>query len=366
MTASPTAVPSPATIQSRLPYIFPEGVENRTYLIRDIAVRTIFVMFYTGAIESSGTWIRPDQVTKMSDSQSHETGIAERERWVRESLRPGKMKHVEGRWYAVNTREPIRDETLRAGLVAVGAVIERGDLPTTSSKPRYALSREFASLFDERLDSTAFMEQAQRWQNAHLSASALMRIQLRHRGAAAAGGSSPILVRLPNGETRLMKPGPSSVLSKAVIEEFAPRFLVGPALIFLSESGNKVVEQDDRLARKIGLQIQADRNLPDIILADIGINTPILVFIEVVITDGAITRSRKEALSAIVAGAGIPEDRTAYLTAFADRGLPEFRRLSSELAWGSTAWFASEPDHLLLMQEGIATLETIVSLPLRR
>ena len=30
------------------------------------------------------------------------------------------------RWYADNTREPIRDETLREGLMAVGAVIAPG------------------------------------------------------------------------------------------------------------------------------------------------------------------------------------------------------------------------------------------------
>jgi hypothetical protein len=52
------------------------------------------------------------------------------------------------RWYADNTREPIRDETLRDGLVAVGAVVRREDLPTTSGAPRYALKLDFAALFD--------------------------------------------------------------------------------------------------------------------------------------------------------------------------------------------------------------------------
>ena len=49
------------------------------------------------------------------------------------------------------TREPIRDETLREGLVATGAVTERTDLATTSSKPRYASKANFAALFDLRL-----------------------------------------------------------------------------------------------------------------------------------------------------------------------------------------------------------------------
>jgi hypothetical protein len=45
------------------------------------------------------------------------------------------------RWFHDNTREPIRDETLRDGLVRIGAVVTRSGLATTSSKGRYALRR---------------------------------------------------------------------------------------------------------------------------------------------------------------------------------------------------------------------------------
>ena len=45
-----------------------------------------------------------------------------------------------------------------------------------------------------------------------------------------------------------MEPGPSSVISKSVVEEFAPRFLEEPVVIWLSESRNQVVARDDDLA----------------------------------------------------------------------------------------------------------------------
>ncbi len=48
-----------------------------------------------------------------------------------------------------------------------------------------------------------------------------------------------ILVSLPNGETRMMSAGSSTVISKAVIENFAARFLKSPGVVFLNESGNK-------------------------------------------------------------------------------------------------------------------------------
>ncbi len=51
-----------------------------------------------------------------------------------------------------NTREPIRDERLRGGLVRVGAVVTWIGLPTASSRPRYALQAGFASLFNPALE----------------------------------------------------------------------------------------------------------------------------------------------------------------------------------------------------------------------
>ena len=43
--------------------------------------------------------------------------LAERADWAEASLRPGAFADIAGRWYAPNTREPIRDETLRSGLI---------------------------------------------------------------------------------------------------------------------------------------------------------------------------------------------------------------------------------------------------------
>jgi len=63
-------LPAIHMIGIRLAEIFPEGIENRPYVIRDIAAKTVFVMLYVGAVEAGDVWIRPDQVTKMSDAQA--------------------------------------------------------------------------------------------------------------------------------------------------------------------------------------------------------------------------------------------------------------------------------------------------------
>ena len=258
----PPLLPFP-DIHERLRTIFPEGTANRNYVIREIAAKTVFVMLYIGAVVGAERWLRPDQVTRMTDAQAALHEDAERDDWQRASMRPA-AGNIDGRWYAANTREPIRDETLREGLVRLGAVEEREGLPTTSPLPRYALARGFAALFHPDWSEEALQAQITRWQEANLTAGALARIAIIRQGAATRAGR--VLVTFPNGETREMAPGPSSVISKAVVEEFALRFLERPSIIWLSESRNQVVARDDRLAQAIGLAINPSRNLPDLIL----------------------------------------------------------------------------------------------------
>ena len=346
-------LPSLDTIAGRLPLIFPEGTENRGFLTRDIAAKTIFVILYGGGIEGTGLWIRPSQIYFMTETQARATADEDRESWYTKSLKPGHRPPGK-RWYADNTREPIRDETLKEGLIPVGAVVKRKGLATTSSNPIYALARDFADLFDEPLNDTALQGRIVSWQKKHLSKSAMARIALIAKGAVLE--KDAVQVRFPNGEMRGLAPGPSSVISKAVIEEFARRFLRQPAVLWLSESGNKVVARDDELANTLGLKIDVSKNLPDIILVDLGAdaddNDVLLVFIEVVATDGPINATRKNALKQIAIAAGFSETHLAFLTAFKDRAAPPYKKLVGELAWDSFVWFASEPSNIVILREG--------------
>lgn len=338
------------TIQQCLAEIFPEGTAHRNYVVREMAAKTIFVMLYIGAVEGTGRWFRPAQATLMNDAQAALTDTAVRDAWARESLIGGRLRNVPDRWYATNTREPIRDETLRNGLVPFGAVVERPNVPTTSGLPRYALSRSFCELLVGLHARKAGSVQIARWRKAHLSAEALARVSLLKRGAIAGMKGDRLQIKFPNGESRLMLNGPSASITKAVVESFAARFLEEPAVLLVSDSGEKVVARDELLAAQIGLQIQADRNLPDIILVDGAPGREKLVFVEVVATDGAITEQRKEALGRLADGAKFSSESVFYVTAFADRAKPAFRKLVSELAWNSFAWFAAEPASLICLR----------------
>lgn len=353
-----------AMIQQRLLTIFPEGTTpNRLYCVRQMAASTVFAMLYVGAVEGTGRYLAPKQVYRMTETQARRTEGHERLRYAEHSLRPGFIARGR-RWYLDNTREPIRDETLRDGLISVGAVIVRPGVPTTSGRPRYALRESFAALFDPHLSAATLHEAAAAWRRDNLSPGALARVALMARGVASV--REGVLVTFPNRETRRMAAGPSSEIAKAVIEVFATRFLQDAGVVLLSESQAKIISRDEELVSRLRLRIEVGRTLPDILLVDLGPTEPLLVFVEAVATDGAITAERKDALLRIATEAGFRREHVAFVTAYADRGATGFKRTVSRLAWGSFAWFASEPEHLLVQYEGVGgrvSLEQLLALP---
>lgn len=339
-------------ISERLPVIFPEGTPNRTYCIREITASTVFAMLYIGAVEDADVWLGPVHVYRMTDVQAEDVTDEARLSY-RSDLRKKSYKVPGSRWYADNTREPIRDETLREGLLVVGAVIEKAGVTTTSGAPRYALKKNLAALFDPDLVGESLDIAILAWQKNHLSHSARARVSLMRAGTVTKDG---VLVNFPNGDTRRLIPGPSSDISKAVVEVFSVKFLEEPGVIWLSESGNKTAHSDVKLALSIGLDIQANKDLPDLILVDVGPSQPLIVFVEVVATDGAITPRRQDALYAITDKGGFDRSQVAFVTAYADRETAGYKKTMSGLAWGSFAWFMSEPDNLVVLRNNTRLL----------
>ncbi len=252
-------------IQKRLTFIFSEGLSDRQYVIREMAARTIFSLLYIDAVEGRNTYLAPIHVYRMSTDQAILQNEISRDQYRHDCMRRNYQPPGD-RWYADNTREPIRDEGLRDGLVAKGAVSINPHIPTTSSKGCYAMREHFAQLFI--IPDKDFEAAALKWQSHYLSPAELARVRIMQERHA---GDGKVNVMLPNGEGRNMEAGPSSILTKAVIEEFAPRFLKQPAVLWISESGKKVILQDDQLMKDIGLSINQKTLLPDLVLADIGL-----------------------------------------------------------------------------------------------
>jgi hypothetical protein len=231
------------------------------------------------------------------------------------------------------------------------AVVKRQGLPTTSDRPTWALDRGLAELLTWGLlpDGTepadlAEMERSEpfkmklaEWQDRHLSREARSRVELLRRLTAP---SDAVMVQIPGRGSRNMAPGLSSKISKAVIEEFAPRFLTRPGVIWLSESSNQQPLADNDIARAVGLNIADSGILPDIIMADLAPDKPLLVFCEVVATDGPMNEARKLAILELVQAGGYDASNIVLMTAFIDRGTAAYKNAAPSLATGSFAWAA--------------------------
>lgn len=159
-------------------------------------------------------------------------------------------------------------------------------------------------------------------------------------------------MNLPNGETRKMASGPSSELAKAVVEQFAKKFMKDPAVILMSESAKKLLLKDDDLCQAIGFDVDVSTVLPDLILAELGEKQPIIVFIECVASDGPINDRRKLELLELAAKAGYKEKDCVCVTVFRDRSNSVSRKLVPSISWGTFIWYASEPDNIIYLREG--------------
>jgi len=59
-----------------------------------------------------------------------------------------------------------------------------------------------------------------------------------------------------------------------------------------------------------------------------------------------------EAFLEITRSTGFSDRNVAFVTAYLDRGKQAFKKTVPQLAWNSFAWFASEPDHIVVLREG--------------
>lgn len=347
-------------IQTRLFAIFPSGLEQRGALTREMAAKTIWVFLYGGMIEAQGRLLRPSHVYFYTEDQAFQVEDEDRLTWVANSKKQG-FRPPGKRWYADTTREPIRDETIRLGFVDIGAIGKILGIATTSSAPIYYLKAEFAALFDPDLVDEALAGAIDMWQKKHLSPAARARMALIAAGKVSK--SDEILVSCPDGTILKLAPGPSSLISKGVVEVFAKNFLSASALLWMSESGAKVRYHDDKVAKAVGLHIDAAKALPDIILANVGETggDTSLIFIEVVASDGPMTRARKESLLTYVTTAKFPEEQCYFVTAFEDRADGAFKKALPTLAWGSYVWFRSEPDRLMWLSENPFDITKVVT-----
>lgn len=339
--------------QARLRLLFPAEAFDPV-LANPLAASAIAAMLYvnavvpdTGPVDADATWARPSMCLWMSDQAYAQDDPAERAAWLKAALRGRKavasalaewgMSHEP--WYGDNSRETVRDETFSEWLEH-GALRVHPGVPTTSSRPRWALTANFAALFDPGLSGDRLSDAIEAWRGSHMTPGDRLRIStLQERDRA----THQISVTLPNREVRLLEPGQASLILKGVIESWAPVRLADPVVLTISEPGDKVYVADAARLRALNLTVDASSLLPDAVIVDIAATPPTFWIIEAVATDGPVTEDRRRQLLRWAEQQRIPSHSCRFISAFASRNSPPAKRRLKDLAADSYAWYADEP-----------------------
>ncbi len=353
-------VVGPEVCAHRLEMIFPRTAFDNV-LSNPLAAAGLSTMIYLGAVEDDEAiathqrYLRPSMAMWLNDPVLHHDFDEEREAWYQAALvSKERVAELQESWglsfeqrYADNSRETLRDETFPLWREQ-GAMLSRAGLPTSSPLPRWIVARPFAELFDPELDGEELTSAIEDWIKHHMSTSGRLKA-LSVRQTAQAVHAIDVL--LPSGEHRMLEPGAASSILKGVMEEWAPRKLVAPLVLTISEPGDKIYLAGGKRLAGVGIEIDPGKVLPDALIVDAGVDPVEFWVIEAVATDGEINEMRKSALLQWAGEQGVPAEQCRFLTAFTSRNSMPARRRLKDLAAGTQAWFLHEPNYELTWSE---------------
>ncbi|MCW7764541.1 BsuBI/PstI family type II restriction endonuclease [Photorhabdus luminescens] len=149
-----------------------------------------------------------------------------------------------------------------------------------------------------------------------------------------------IPVEIAPGRKIALSPGEHSMLIRAIIEDFAPRFAPGSVLVYAGDTGDKWGYFDSVLLSGLGVDVDSHGKMPDVVLHYTAKNW--LLLVESVTSHGPVDSKRHAELTELFAGstAGL-----VYVTAFPNRSI--MSRYLGEIAWESEVWVADAPSHLI-------------------
>lgn len=147
-------------------------------------------------------------------------------------------------------------------------------------------------------------------------------------------------VTIAEGQTIHISPGEHSLLIKAIIEEFAERFVPGGTLVYAGDTGDKMGYFDREQLESLGVRVNSHGKMPDVVLYYPERHW--LLLVESVTSHGPVDGKRHEELMTLFEGS---EAGLVYVTAFSSRAV--MARYLSDIAWETEVWVADAPTHLI-------------------
>lgn len=238
-------------------------------------------------------------------------------------------KNYRGVKYAENSRETFRKEAMHHFLAAAIVEDNRAETPTNSPNRKYRITEEACSLF-RSYGTAAWEEKLEEFRVGHKTLKEIYASKKRVNKVAVT----------VDGVEHVLSSGAHNQLQKAVIEEFAPRFLQQSKCLYLGDSSKRDLVNDVKGLQELGFAITSHDKMPDVVL-----NVPEknwLVFVECVTSVGPMSAARLLEINQMT-----PEVKAGkvFITAFLDR--KTYKKFSDQIAWETDVWIAEEPDHMI-------------------
>lgn len=237
-----------------------------------------------------------------------------------------------GKEYAPNTRETFRRFSVHQ-LVQAGLVLQNPDdpkRPVNSPNNVYQIEPSTLELLKTfgtpHWDGTlaTFLESMQTLSAMYAKEREMVRIP----------------VKIAEGKHINISPGPHSLLIKAIIEEFAPRFAPEGMVVYVGDTGDKWGYFDEPLLSGLGVSVDNHGKMPYVVLLLPKKNW--LLLIESVTSHGPVDGKRHLELASLFSGSTAP---LVFVTAFPSRKV--MAGYINEIAWETEVWCADAPTHLI-------------------
>jgi len=237
-----------------------------------------------------------------------------------------------GRQYAPNTRETFRRQTMHQ-FVQAGLAIPNPDDPSRAvNSPKFCYQIEPNALALCQAYSTS------RWD--HSLREYLLSVDSLKQRYARAREMKMIPVTLAEGKEVYLTPGKHSRLIKAIVDEFAPRFVPGGHVLYIGDTGGKLRHFDEAAMETLGLAIDVHGKMPDVVIHHVEKGW--LVLIEAVTSHGPVDPKRREELAVLFPDSSVG---LVYVTAFLTRS--EMAKYVGEISWETEVWVQEASTHLI-------------------
>lgn len=149
-----------------------------------------------------------------------------------------------------------------------------------------------------------------------------------------------IAVRLGDGNEVFISPGSHSELIRDIVEEFSPRFVPGGIVLYVGDTGEKLVVFDKQKLFDLGIVVDSHGKMPDVIIY--YPEKEWLIIVESVTSHGPVDGKRHAELESLFNESKVG---IVYVTAFPDRRT--MARYLGDIAWETEVWVADAPSHLI-------------------